>query len=192
MEPLTRAEHARREAERRRQDKQDAASVAEAGEDEATAEEPGAADTFTITLFAGVDRPTVQAQTVSLDELAQLLGRFEVLEDKRRGRCWSPTRYADGATSRGNAGVHSVSCLVFDCDRVPPDPKRLEGACWIGHTTWSRTPERPKRRVVIPLARPVAAKRWRDVWLRARAALCPEAHPSCKDPSRQYYLPSVT
>jgi hypothetical protein len=32
--------------------------------------------------------------------------------------------------------------------------------------------------------------RWRDVWQRARAALCPEADPSCKDPSRQYYLPS--
>lgn len=31
---------------------------------------------------------------------------------------------------------------------------------------------------------------WRDVWLRTRAALCPEADPSCKDASRQYYLPS--
>jgi hypothetical protein len=34
------------------------------------------------------------------------------------------------------------------------------------------------------------ASQWRDVWLRARAALCPEADHSCKDPSRQYYLPS--
>lgn len=190
MEPLTRAEHARREAERRRQDKQDAAGVAEAGEDEGTPEESdAAADTFAIALFAGVDQPAVQPRTVSLEELARLLGRFEVLADKRRGRCWSPTQYADGATSRGNAGVASVTCLVFDCDRVPPDPERLEGVCWIGHTTWSHTPETPKWRVVIPLARPVAAKRWRDVWLRARAALCPEADPSCKDPSRQYYLP---
>jgi hypothetical protein len=61
-----------------------------------------------------MDQPAVQPRTVSLDELAELLGRFEVLTDKRRGRCWSPTRYADGTTSRGNAGVHSVSCLVFD------------------------------------------------------------------------------
>jgi len=28
------------------------------------------------------------------------------------------------------------------------------------------------------------------VWQRARAALCPEADPSCKDPSRAYWLPS--
>ena len=34
------------------------------------------------------------------------------------------------------------------------------------------------------------ATTWREVWQRARAALCPEADPSCKDPSRQYYLPS--
>ena len=92
--------------------------------------------------------------------------------------------------SRNNAGVHSVSCLVFDCDRVPPDPERLAGGCWIGHTTYQHTPEKPCWRVVIPLARPVAAKRWANVWQRARAALCPEADPSCKDPSRQYYLPS--
>jgi hypothetical protein len=33
-------------------------------------------------------------------------------------------------------------------------------------------------------------RRLGDIWRRARAALCPEAGPSCKDPSRQYYLPS--
>src|SRR5439155_11386151 len=130
------------------------------GTAEAAPEEPAAADTFAIALFDGIDRPAVQPQTVSLEELAQLLGRFEVLADKRRGRCWSSTQYTDGAASRGNAGVASVTCLVFDCDRVPPDPARLQGVCWIGHTTWSHTPEKQKWRVVIPLARPVAAKRW--------------------------------
>jgi hypothetical protein len=43
---------------------------------------------------------------------------------------------------------------------------------------------------VIPLARPVPAQNWPDVWRRARAALCPEADPACKDPSRAYWLPS--
>jgi hypothetical protein len=47
----------------------------------------------------------------------------------------APTRYADGATSRQNAGVAEVSALIFDLDRVPPDPERLVGVCWIGHTT---------------------------------------------------------
>src|SRR6266568_2822861 len=104
----------------------------------------------------------------------QMLSRFEVLADKRRGRCWSPTRYADGATSRGNAGVLEVSALVFDLDRVPPDPERLAGVYWLGHTTWSHTPTAPRWRVVIPLSTPVPVAHWREVWQRARAALCPK------------------
>ena len=43
---------------------------------------------------------------------------------------------------------------------------------------------------MLPLAVPVPATQWRDVWRRAHAALCAEADPNCKDPSRQYYLPS--
>ena len=134
--------------------------------------------------------PKVEARAVSLHDLAGVLSRFAVLDDRRRGRYWSPTRYADGATSRGNAGVQSVSCLVFDLDRVPPDEDHLAGLQWIGHTTWSHTTVAPPWRVVIPLARPVPAKQWADVWQRARAALCPEADPACKDPSRAYWLPS--
>jgi hypothetical protein len=145
---------------------------------------------FAIALFAGIDRTAVEQKVVSLDELRQLLSRFEVLTDKRRGRCWSPTRYVDGMTSRGNAGVVEVSALVFDLDRVPPDAERLAGVYWLGHTTHSHTPTAPRWRVVIPLSTPVPSTHWRNVWLRARAALCPEADPSCKDPSRQYYLPS--
>jgi hypothetical protein len=132
----------------------------------------------------------VKPRIVTLDELVELLAGFEVLTDKRRGRCWSPTRYADGATTRGNAGVLEVSALVFDLDRVPPDTERLAGVYWLGHTTWSHTPTAPRWRVVIPLKTPVQTSNWRDVWQRARTALCPEADPACKDPSRAYWLPS--
>ncbi len=145
---------------------------------------------FAIALFAGIDRPAVEPKVVSLDELRQLLSRFEVLADKRRGRCWSPTAYLPGHTTRANTGIAAMSALVFDCDRVPPDPERLASVYWLGHTTWQHTPTAPRWRVVIPLAAPVPAARWSDVWQRARAALCPEADPSCKDQSRQYYLPS--
>jgi len=58
------------------------------------------------------------------------------------------------------------------------------------HTTWSHTILAPRWRIALPLAEPVFAASWGDVWRRARAALCPEADPACKDPSRQYYLPS--
>jgi HNH endonuclease len=190
FEALPKGEHARREAQRRRQDKHKAAEVSATGADEATPAEPAAADTFAIALFAGVDRPAVQPRAVSLDELTQLLGRFEVLADKRQARCWSPTRYADDATSRGNAGVEAVSCLVFDCDRVEPDWARLEGYWYLAHTTYQHTPEHPRWRLVLPLVMHVPAQQWSPTWRRAHAALCPEADPVCKDPSRQYYLPS--
>jgi Fe-S-cluster formation regulator IscX/YfhJ len=148
------------------------------------------ADQFAIALFERYDRPAVQPKTVSLEDLRHLLTTFTELRDKRQARCWSPTLYAEDATSRSNAGVASVSALVFDLDRVPPDPERLEHVCWIGHTTYSHTAQAPRWRVVISLARPVPAEQWAEVWRRARAALCPEADPSCKDPCRLYYLPS--
>jgi hypothetical protein len=175
--PVTRAENTRRARQRARTHAESSSP-------------PEAVQRFAVALFAGIDKPTVQPRTLGLDELVTLLTRFEVLRDKRRGRCWSPTAYAAGHTTRGNAGVESVSCLVFDLDRVPPDPKRLERVYWIGHTTWSHTPQAPRWRVVIPLVAPVPAAQWSDVWRRARAALCPEADPVCKDPSRAYWLPS--
>jgi hypothetical protein len=151
---------------------------------------PTADQRFTVALFAGVDQTTVQSKMLSLEDLAAMLGRFEVLADKRRGRCWSPTEYRPGRTTRSNAGVSAVSALVFDCDRVAPDAERLASVYWLGHTTWSHTPTAPRWRVVIPLTAAVPAGQWRDVWRRARATLCPEADPSCKDPSRQYFLPA--
>jgi HNH endonuclease len=145
---------------------------------------------FAIALFDRYDRPDVEQRTVSLEDLGAMLTTFHELADKRRARCWSPTLYADGMTSRSNAGVAEVSALVFDLDRVPPELSRLAHIYWIGHTTWSHTPHAPRWRVVVPLGKPVPASNWGDVWQRARAALCPEADPSCKDASRQYYLPS--
>jgi hypothetical protein len=179
LDPVPRAEHARREAKRRRDAEPPADAVPQTPE-----------TTFSIALFSAVDRPAVERRTVTLGELQQLLSRFEVLKDKRAGYCWSPTDYASSAISRGDAGVVAVSCLVFDLDRVPPDPQRLDGVHWMAHTTWSHQPDAPRWRLVLPIARPVPADRWRDVWQRARAALCPEADPSCKDASRQYFLPA--
>jgi putative DNA primase/helicase len=141
-------------------------------------------------MFDRITRPKVKPTTVTLDELVQLLTRFEVLGDKRDGRCWSPTQYTDGETSRSNAGVTRISALVFDLDRMLPDTNRLIGVCWIGHTTWSHRPDAPRWRVVIPLAMPAESSEWSHIWRRARAVFCPEADPACKDPSRAYWLPS--
>jgi hypothetical protein len=135
---------------------------------------------FAIALFACVDRPAVEPRTVSLDELVDLLSTFDVLDDKRHGRCWSPTRYADGATSRGNAGVEAVSCLVFDCDRVEPDWGRLEGYWYLGHTTYQHMPEHPRWRLVLPLAAPVPATQWRTCGSAPAPRCAPKPIPSAR------------
>ena len=85
------------------------------------------------------DRPGFSQRSFDLDQLAKMLTAYQELGDKRQARCWSPTFYADGVTSRSNAGVAEIGALEFDLDRLPPDPGRLEGVCWIGHTTWSHT-----------------------------------------------------
>jgi hypothetical protein len=123
----TRAENTRRRHQR-------------AGATAETSSSRQAVQRFAVALFAGVDRTTFDSRSLSLAELRQMLSRFEVLADKRRGRCWSPTEYAPGHTTRSNAGVAAVSALVFDCDRVPLDAERLAGVYWLGHTTWSHTP----------------------------------------------------
>ena len=90
------------------------------------------------------DRPGFSQRSFDLDQLAKMLTAYQELGDKRQARCWSPTFYADGVTSRSNAGVAEIGALVFDLDRLPPDPGRLEGVCWIGHTTWSHTTLTPR------------------------------------------------
>jgi putative DNA primase/helicase len=140
--------------------------------------------------FIGRTRPEPQQQHLTLEELAALLTTHQRTPDKDSAPLWSPTLYREGST-RGNDGVLAIGALVFDLDRCPPDRERLGGLSWLAHTTWSHTPDNPKWRVVVPLARPVEQQAWRETWRRGRAALCPDADPACKDPSRAYYLPSA-
>jgi Type IV secretion-system coupling protein DNA-binding domain len=177
LEPVPRAEHARREIKRQRVDRKVAPTTMPV-------------PSFAVSLFKAVDQPMLTRQVLTIVELEHLLTTFDKLGDKRRGRCWSPTEYDTSASSRSDAGVTAITCLVFDLDRLPPDATRLAGLHWIAHTTWSHRPERPKWRLVLPLVYPVPKGKWSDVWLRARAELCPDADPACKDPSRQYFLPA--
>src|SRR5262249_47726874 len=161
LEAITRAEHARREHVRRQADaarNSDPVGVRSPADDTEQAHlaspvgnvpDTAVAGSFGITLFARICPPALERRNVYPADLVKLLTTFVQIAEKKQARCWSPTRYVDGATSRGNAGVDAVSALVFDLDRVPPDRRLLNGVCWIGHTTWSHRPEAPRWRVVI-------------------------------------------
>ncbi|MCB9796517.1 MAG: hypothetical protein H6741_27790 [Alphaproteobacteria bacterium] len=112
------------------------------------------------------------------------------VKDKRTLPAFSPTRLTEGAT-RGNDAVLEVSCLVFDLD----EPGQVEsllpwtGCLWVEHSTWSHTPEAPKLRWVIPLARPIPVADWARAWTWA-ARHVPGADRVCKDASRLFLLPA--
>jgi hypothetical protein len=113
------------------------------------------------------------------------------IADKHSWPLWSPTLYDHGAT-RAKASVRSVSMLVLDQDsgvgwQEAVDP--FHRVQYLVHSSYSHTQEKPKFRIIIPLAAPVAGEDWPLVWSHlTRDAIEPD--PACKDASRVYFLPS--
>ena len=150
---------------------------------------------LTISFFRSEGDTQPARRDLTWGELRAELGRFSLRDDKA-GPAWSPVRYAEGA-SRGSAGVEIVTAAVMDVDDgTDPETvhRRLTG---LGlehfiHSTFSSTPEHPKFRVVVPLANPCSAQRWRSVF-PGLCALLTDGHtdPGTRDPARLFYLPSA-
>lgn len=136
------------------------------------------------------NRPKPAAAT--WPQLAARLTRHETRPEKD-GRAWSPAEYLPG-TTRGAANVQAVTCFVGDVDDgTAPDAlrDRWQGRAWCLYSTHSSAPDKPKWRIVFPLARPVPAADWPGVHRKLTLALLGEhSDPACKDCSRLYYLPS--
>jgi len=112
---------------------------------------------------------------------------------KRLIALWSPACFVEGGRRTGDDVLH-LSCLVFDYDAgVPLDAVE---AHWSGHfaaihTTWSHTPERPRLRAVLPLARPVRAADWDAVWQWGAARAEHTVDPAPKGRASTFALPAV-
>lgn len=109
--------------------------------------------------------------------------------DKKDGVLFSPVTYRPSET-RGLTGVETVCALVLDLDAQRPDAKLFEGFAYIAYTTYSHTQETPKWRVFLPLAAPIPAEEWPDLWRRMVHVIAPYTDPACSDSSRMFYLPS--
>jgi hypothetical protein len=144
----------------------------------------------------------VGGEAVTWEALAARLGEVRpVTTPKRLSPGWSPIRWRDGVPRRRRSdAVAALSCLVLDFDfdaelaDVAAAGAELAGA-WVAHTTWSHTPETPRARLVVPLAREVAAERWGEVWTAAARAVSAVAgltpDPACRDVGRWYLLPGL-
>ena len=84
--------------------------------------------------------------------------------------------------------------LDYDDGADPMEATRQldeSGVCYIIHSSHSHTPDAPKFRIVIPLARPVSAEVWPDFYARgARFFGQGKTDEKCKDASRLYFLPA--
>lgn len=125
-----------------------------------------------------------------LDELTLMLsGPFLDAEHP----CWSAAVFS--GNRRGNEQVERVTALVLDYDRdVQPDVLRSVWGNYYGllHTTRSNTPDAPRCRVILPLARAVSPSEYAKLWQAATRFSSQHGlrhDDACKDPARLWYMP---
>ena len=170
--------------------------------------------TWDVVPFGNIWDNEIRQRSASWDRLVDVLTTFRHHTGaKKEIPGWSPATYNAG-TTRGRAGVRSLSCLVLDYDNGTPIDVALDSWHWrpgILHTTWSHTIKVHKYRVILPLHRPVsvadwpAVFRWAERWTRQcvnvdqlngpedypRAEYRATIDPQCKDPGRFYFVPAI-
>ena len=127
----------------------------------------------------------------------ELLRDKMVAESRARAKTtftiWAPALYAPGAR-RESDQILQLSALVLDFDggkEIAEATAEFEDWLHVVHTTWSHTPERPKFRLVLPLAAPVLAADWSSVWAWADARCGHAADPAMKGRGANFALPVV-
>lgn len=124
------------------------------------------------------------------DELSvwqQLLDDPEVVADdegKESASVLCGAKYFEDAHSRDREGVESVTCLVLDVDACPVPEVALRGALAglraVVYTSPSHTAAKPRWRVLMPLASPLAPKKHRSLVQFLSDNLVP-SYPGCID-----------
>jgi hypothetical protein len=124
--------------------------------------------------------------------------RYEFRADKD-GPLFSPAEY-DGA-GRKAENVRAIHFAVLDLDDITPNAylealKKADQFAAFSYTTWSQ-PEASRSglfraRLVVALSRPVTREEWPAVWSRLVVFFgATGTDDACKDPCRNYYLPTL-
>jgi len=129
-----------------------------------------------------------------------VFGHHLRVPEKDRAPLWAPVTFTDNR--RLDENVESVHALVFDYDQTgdrPTDPyairERMDehGIEAYVYSTFSATKEKPKFRLVVPLAYPVDVSLHRSMMEAFYEDLLgsdPNIDVSCFNPGRIYYMPS--
>lgn len=119
--------------------------------------------------------------------------RVRPVADKRDLPAWSPAIFREGAT-RCKSAVLALGALVLDYDDGTPISEAQD--CWKGwfhviHTSYSHTEAHHKFRLILPFEHPTPPTHWARIWHWAEQRTGRTIDPSCKDPSRIYFVPAI-
>ena len=144
-------------------------------------------------------RAAAEAEAKGLDGRAAAEAHYRHLltearaAPKRDLRLWSPALYPEDA-KRGSDSVIHLSCLVLDYDggtAIAAASATWQDYFHLVHSTFSYTPEKPKFRLILPLAEPVPAASWHAVyeWAQERTGFAVD--PTGKSIGSTFALPAV-
>lgn len=127
-------------------------------------------------------------------EFVERLKKRTVRADKEAGPLFSPAQYPAGV-KRSATSVFEVTAAVLDVDdgwspAEAEDLLRTDGYEFVIYTTHSHSPEKPKIRIVAPIANPCPGKLWADRWARIAELFHGHVDPGTFDPSRMFWYPS--
>lgn len=116
-----------------------------------------------------------------------------VVRRTKAGRTISPARFS---TTRKNSEVVEFSLVIGDIDGFHEVEEIQERFASLGiraliHTTFSHTPDNPKRRVIVPLEKPAPPKYHLTLWKILNGWCGETLDRACKDPARMFLLPVV-
>jgi DNA polymerase-1 len=148
--------------------------------------------TVVVSFFRNETDVRPRPQTLTIEELFELLTKHQPRTHKRRGMLWSPFLF-NGA--RKGENLIESTLLAFDIDDGT-SPEQVEewlhGRSYFLASTHSSTPEHWKLRVGLALTEPIPAADFASVWHSAVAELLHgHVDPSTHDLARMFYLPTA-
>ena len=146
-----------------------------------------------ISTFRHEQDPWPKQVTLTWPDLVERLTTFERRDRKEGAPLWSPTSYRPG-TKRAAQNVEAVTLAVGDLDHGVVYSEVVEHlhnlrVAFVLHSTFRSEPNTPRLRVVIPLAKPVAARDWPSIKKRLDYHVFKHSDPNTADASRIYYWP---
>jgi hypothetical protein len=119
---------------------------------------------------------------------------------QKSGPAWCPATFGTHANAKGSlrhdgnvlamyAGVADIDNKIDEPLTIPEIQARLKGYTFALHTSYSHTPEKPRYRVIVPLARPLPPAEMPKLFAHFRGLFGSALDEACKNPSRLYFTP---